>query len=134
MTAMLTTVVVWPAINGNAPHIPQPVSPRKKSLKDSCLNFFFFFIISLKKNGIKITNTVSHLQNASETGGTNGTAPLAMAKLLAIKIGCIKSKINGKKDVLFFLEEGFINHHAYYQAHKNINRQNIFKTNHHWSS
>ena len=75
--------------------------------------------------------TSVHLQNPRETGGTNGTAPLAMAKLLAIKIGCIKSKINGKKDVLFFLEEGFINHHAYYQAHKNINWKNVGKANHH---
>ena len=40
-------------------------------------------------------------------------------------------KINGKKDVLFFLEEGFINHHAYYQAHKNINWKNVGKANHH---
>ena len=40
-----------------------------------------------KVNGNKIENTKSHLQNASEIGGTNSTPPLATIKLLAIKIG-----------------------------------------------
>ena len=92
---------------------------------------FKIFSYWLVKKGNNKTNTSVHLQNPKETGGTNGTAPLAMAKLLAIKIGCIKSKINGKNDVLFFLEEGFINHHSYYQAHKNINWKNVCKANHH---
>ena len=87
MIPILAIVVDIPAIKGKAPQIPQPISPRKKSLKDSCLNFFFFFIISLKKNGIKITNTVSHLQNASETGGTYSTPPLATIMLVAINMG-----------------------------------------------
>ena len=80
-------VVDMPAIKGNAPQIPQPVSPKKKSLKDSFLSCSFFFIISSKKNGIKIINTVSHLQNANETGGTYSTPPLATIMLEAIKIG-----------------------------------------------
>ena len=67
---ILAIVVDIPAIKGNAPQIPQPISPRKNSLRYSCLKYFFFFIISSEKNGIKITKTVSHLQNASETGGT----------------------------------------------------------------
>ena len=38
---ILTTVVVWPAINGNAPQIPHPVAPKMKSLKYSFLLFIF---------------------------------------------------------------------------------------------
>ena len=38
---ILTTVVVCPAINGNAPQIPQPVAPKMKSLKYSFLLFIF---------------------------------------------------------------------------------------------
>ena len=30
---MFAIVVVNPAINGKAPHIPQPIAPRKKSCK-----------------------------------------------------------------------------------------------------
>ena len=85
---MLAIVVDMPAIKGNAPQMPQPVSPKKKSFKDSFLNCFFFLIISLKKNGIKIKKTVSHLQNASETGGTYSTPPLATIIFEAIKTGC----------------------------------------------
>ena len=36
-----------PAINGNAPHIPQPVSPRKKSFKNSSFKLLIFFNIGL---------------------------------------------------------------------------------------
>ena len=90
---MLAIVVDMPAIKGKAPQTPQPISPKKKSLKDSFLNCSFFFIISLKKNGIKIKKTVSHLQNASDTGGTYSTPPRATMIFEAIKIGWInKSK------------------------------------------
>ena len=82
-------VVDMPAIKGKAPQIPQPVKPKIKSLKDSDLNCLFFFIISLKKNGIRIKKTVSHLQKANETGGTYSTPPLATIMFEAIKIGCI---------------------------------------------
>ena len=85
---MLAIVVDIPAIKGNAPQMPQPISPKKKSFKDSFLNCFFFLTISLKKNGIKIKKTVSHLQNASDTGGTYSTPPLATIIFEAIKIGC----------------------------------------------
>ena len=44
-------------------------------------------LISSKKNGVKIKNTVSHLQNANETGGTYSTPPLATIIFEAIKIG-----------------------------------------------
>ena len=84
---MLAIVVDIPAINGNAPQTPQPVSPKKKSLKDSFLNCSFFIIISLKKNGIKIRKTVSHRQNANDTGGTYSTPPLATIIFEAMKIG-----------------------------------------------
>ena len=60
---------------------------RENILKDSFLNFFFFLTITAKKNGIKIKNTVSHLEKASETGGTYSTPPLATIILEAIKIG-----------------------------------------------
>ena len=43
-------------------------------------------------NGSNIKNTVTHLQKASDKGGTYSTPPLATIRLLAIKIGCIKSK------------------------------------------
>ena len=79
--------VVIPAINGKAPHTPQPIEPRNKSLKDSFFNSFFLLIISLKKKGNKIMKTVNHLQKAKEIGGTNSTPPLATTRLLAIKIG-----------------------------------------------
>ena len=93
MIPIFAIVVDIPAINGKAPHIPQPVSPNKNSLKDSFFSCAFFLIISSKKNGIKIIKTVSHLQNANETGGTYSTPPLATIILEAIKIGCInKSK------------------------------------------
>ena len=84
---MLAIVVDIPAINGKAPQIPQPVKPKKKSFGASNLNCFFFLKISSKKNGINITKTVSHLQNASETGGTYSTPPLATIIFEAIKIG-----------------------------------------------
>ena len=90
---MLAIVVDMPAIKGKAPQIPHPVKPKIKSLKNSDLNCFLFFNISSKKNGIKIKNTVSHLQNAKEIGGTYSTPPLATIIFEAIKIGWInKSK------------------------------------------
>ena len=86
-------VVVMPARFGKAPHIPQPIEPKKKSLKNSLLKSFLFFKISLKKNGNNIMNTVNHRQNAREIGGTDSTPPLATIVFVAIKIGWInKSK------------------------------------------
>ena len=84
---MFAIVVDIPAINGNAPQIPQPISPKRKRSNDSSLKCFLFFEISLKKKGIKIINTVNHLQNASETGGTYSTPPLATIIFEAIKMG-----------------------------------------------
>ena len=84
---MLAIVVDIPAINGKAPQIPQPVKPKKKSFGASILNCFFFLKISSKKNGINIIKTVSHRQNASETGGTYSTPPLATIIFEAIKTG-----------------------------------------------
>jgi hypothetical protein len=40
-----------------------------------------------KTNGRKIKKASNHLQNASDTGGTKPDAPLAIARLLVIKIG-----------------------------------------------
>ena len=90
---MFAIVVDIPAINGNAPHTPHPMDPKKNNLQNSLLILFFFFKISLEKKGNKIINTVSHLQNAKEIGGTYSTPPLATIMLVAINIGCIKSKI-----------------------------------------
>ena len=87
MMPMFAIVVVNPAINGKAPQIPQPIAPRKKSCKDSFFNWSLFFLISLKKKGNKITNTVNHLQKASDIGGTNSTPPRATIVLVAINIG-----------------------------------------------
>ena len=38
--------VVSPAINGKAPQTPQPIAPKKNSLKDSFFNISLFLIIS----------------------------------------------------------------------------------------
>ena len=84
---MLAKVVDIPAINGNAPHTPHPIRPRKDSFQNSFFKSFFFFKISIKKKGIRIRKTVSHLQKAKEIGGTYSTPPLAIIKLVAIKIG-----------------------------------------------
>ena len=80
-------VVVIPARFGKAPQMPQPIEPKKKSLKNSLFNSFLFFKISSKKNGKSIMNTVNHLQNANEIGGTDSTPPLATIVFVAIKIG-----------------------------------------------
>ena len=80
-------VVVLPAKNGNAPQTPQPIDPRKKSLKNS---FLIAPSLSFKKLKLKINNIINtnvHLQNANEMGGTYSTPPLATIKLLAIKMG-----------------------------------------------
>ena len=73
----------------------------------------------------------THLQNARDIGGTNSTPPLAIIKLLDIKIGCKNNKKYGKILLLLIFDEGFINHHKNYQAHKNVNWKNISKTDHH---
>ena len=76
-----------PAKLGKATQMPQPIEPKKKSLKNSLLNSFLFFKISLKKRGNNIMNTVNHRQNAKEIGGTDSTPPLATIVFVAIKIG-----------------------------------------------
>ena len=76
-----------PARFGKAPQIPQPIEPRKKSLKNSLLKSFLYFKISLKKKGNNMMNTVNHRQNAYEIGGTDSTPPLATIVFVAIKIG-----------------------------------------------
>ena len=82
-----------PARFGKAPHTPQPIEPKKNSLKNSLLNSFLDFKISLKKKGNNMMKTVNHRQNAKEIGGTDSTPPLATIVFVAIKIGWInKSK------------------------------------------
>ena len=76
-----------PARFGKAPQIPQPIEPKKNSLKNSLLNSFLLFEISSKKKGNNMMNTVNHRQNAREIGGTDSTPPLATIVLVAIKIG-----------------------------------------------
>ena len=87
MIPIFAIVVVMPARFGKDPHIPQPIEPKKKSLKNSLLNSLLFLKISSKKNGKSIINTVNHLQNGNEIGGTDSTPPLATIVLVAIKIG-----------------------------------------------
>ena len=99
---MFAIVVDIPAINGKAPQTPQPIAPKKNNFLNSLFNLFFFLNISFLKKGNKIINTVNHLQNAKEIGGTYSTPPLATIIFVAIKIGCTKSKIYGKS--LFFCE------------------------------
>ena len=81
----------------------------------------------MKGNNIK--NTVTHLQKAKDTGGTNSTPPLATIKLLAIKIGWINNNKKGKylllelftvNGKLVFIEKGFVNHHKNCNCHQNI--------------
>ena len=90
---ILAIVVDIPAIKGKAPQTPQPIDPRKNNFQNSLLNSFFFFKISFKKKGDKIRKTVSHLQKASEIGGTYSTTPLATIILVAINKGWTKSKM-----------------------------------------
>ena len=93
MIPMFAIVVDIPAIKGNAPHTPHPIDPKKNNFQNSLSNSFLFLKISPKKKGNKIINTVSHLQNAKETGGTYSTPPLATIIFEAIKIGWMnKSK------------------------------------------
>ena len=90
---ILAIVVDIPAIKGKAPQMPQPIKPKKIIYKILFLKIFFFFEISEYKNGDRIKKTKSHLQNASEMGGTYSTPPRATIILEAIKIGWInKSK------------------------------------------
>ena len=84
---MLAIVVDMPAINGKAPQTPHPIEPRKNNFQNSLFRSFFFFKISPKKKGNKIKKTVSHLQKASDIGGTYSTPPLATIMLVAINIG-----------------------------------------------
>ena len=88
-------------------------------------------LIVIEKKGISIRKVVIQRQKANEIGGTNSPPPLAIIKLLDIKIGCKNNKKYGKILLLLIFDEGFINHHKNYQAHKNVNWKNISKTNHH---
>ena len=102
---MLVTVVVWPAKNGNAPHTPHPIAPKKNNFLYSFLITLEFFFKDKYVNGNRIMNTTVHLQNANEIGGTNSTPPLATTKLDAIKIGWINKSEKAKK--LFLLLDNF---------------------------
>ena len=63
-------------------------------------------------------NTVNHLQNAKDIGGTDSTPPLATMVFVAIKIGWINKSLYGVK--LFFVgKERFIQHHTYCKCHYN---------------
>ena len=93
MIPILTIVVDIPAIKGNAPQTPHPIEPKKNNFQNSLLKLCLFLTISLKKKGSKIKKTVTHLQKASDTGGTYSTPPLATIMFVAIKIGWTKSKI-----------------------------------------
>ena len=90
---MFAIVVDMPAIKGNAPQTPHPIKPRKNSFQNSLFISFFFSKISPKKKGSKIKKTVSHLQKASDNGGTYSTPPLATIMLVAMKIGWTKSRM-----------------------------------------
>ena len=117
---ILTIVVVCPAIKGKAPHIPQPKKPKINNFLSSSLNWlkFFFKYTNVKGNNIKKHNV--HLQNASEIGGINSVPPLAITKLLAIKIGWINNKKYGIKVLLLLF--------------KNLNLINFYQRRPHKSS
>ena len=55
----------------------------------------------MKVKGNSIKKQKVHLQKAKDIGGINSVPPLAITKLLAIKIGWINSKMYGKR--LFLL-------------------------------
>ena len=93
MMPILAIVVDMPAIKGKAPQTPHPINPRKNNFQNSLFIYFFFLKISPKKKGNKIINTVSHLQKANDIGGTYSTPPLATIILVAINMGCTKSKM-----------------------------------------
>ena len=105
MIPILVTVVVSPAKNGNAPHTPQPIAPKKNNFLYSFLIILKFFFKDKYINGKIIINTTVHLQNANEIGGTNSTPPLATTKLDAINMGWINKRENAKR--LFFLVINF---------------------------
>ena len=62
----------------------------KQTLKSKILNICLLLIEKKVKDN-RIKETKNHLQNANEIGGINSTPPRATIKLLAIKIGWIKS-------------------------------------------
>ena len=101
MIPILVTVVGSPAKNGNAPHTPQPIAPKKNNFLYSFLIILKFFLNDKYVNGNRIIKTNVHLQNAKEIGGTNSTPPLATTKLEAMKIGWINNREKANK--LFFL-------------------------------
>ena len=80
-------MVVFPAIKGNAPQIPQPKKPNRNNLDNSCLYNRKFFLKKLREKGNNIKKHNNHLQKANEIGGTDSAAPRATTKLDAIKIG-----------------------------------------------
>ena len=61
--------------------------------------FILGFLLISNSYAIDITikKTKNHRQNDKDIGGTYSMPPLATTKLLAIKIGCINNKKNGKK-------------------------------------
>jgi len=74
-------------MKGKAPQIPALVKPKKKSEKNSFLTNFKFAKISLCVNKKRIKKAINQRQKAKEIGGIDSTDPLAMIRLLAIKIG-----------------------------------------------
>ena len=101
---MLTIVVVFPAKKGNAPQIPQPKNPSTNNFINSLLNLLKFFFKWLRVNGKRIKKQSVHLQKAKEIGGISSVPPLAITKLLAIKIGWINKRIYGIKVLLLFFK------------------------------
>ena len=72
-------------------HTPQPIEPKNKSFQISFFMILISLLIEKKVKDNRIKKTKNHLQNANEIGGINSTPPRATIKLLAIKIGWIKS-------------------------------------------
>ena len=63
-----------------------------------------------------MTKQNNHLQKASEIGGIDSVAPLAIIKLDAIKIGWINKSEKAKK--LFFLLSNFLSIKNYFLSKK----------------
>ena len=96
MIPIFAIVVDIPAMNGKAPQTPQPIEPKKNNFQNSLVKSFFFLKTSFKKKGANIKKTVSHLQKASEIGGTYSTPPRATIILVAMKIGWTSNSKYGK--------------------------------------
>jgi hypothetical protein len=87
MIPILATVVVMPAIKGNAPQTPHPIAPKKNNFLYSFFKCLIFLNIVRYVKGSNIKKTKNHLQKANDMGGTYSTPPLATTRLLAINAG-----------------------------------------------